>query len=118
MIFGLKRESMHAVLSDIAHEIKNGRKFEEDIKYNGVLFGDYAVYFKPVKEEFHLEYAGIATRYYKKPIHVLVMFWPDLENNKYSELVQDVESGEIIHSKKEPLSQHQVYGSAKFKKSE
>ena len=39
----------------------------------------------------------------------------DRENDQYSELVVDRESGEVIHSKREPLSNHKGHGSAKRK---
>jgi hypothetical protein len=39
----------------------------------------------------------------------------DRENDQYSELVLDRESGEIIHSRHEPLSNHKGHGSAKRK---
>ncbi len=40
----------------------------------------------------------------------------DRKNDKYREVVIDKETGEIIHSCEEPLSQHKGHGSAKFKK--
>ena len=45
-----------------------------------MLSGNFDVCFKPVKEEFHPDYAGVATRYYEKPMRVLVMFWLDKSN--------------------------------------
>lgn len=39
----------------------------------------------------------------------------DRENNRYSESVVDVETGEIIHSCEEPLKKHTGHGSAKKK---
>lgn len=80
MIFGLKRETMHAVLSDIAFDIRNGRKFEEGIKIGNVLSGEFEVMFKSVKNEFLPEYAGIASRFYNEPFRMMVMFWPDKSN--------------------------------------
>lgn len=80
MIFGLKRETMHSILSNIASDIKEGRKFEEGIRTGDVLSGEFEVIFKSVIEEFLPEYAGIATRFYNKPFRMMVMFWPDKSN--------------------------------------
>lgn len=80
MIFGLKRETMHSILSDIASEIKDGRKFEEGVRTANVLGGEFDVIFKSVKEKYLPEYAGIATRFYDRPIRLNVMFWPDKFN--------------------------------------
>jgi len=80
MIFGLNKDTMHALLSDIADEIKQGRVFEPNTKTGDILSGDYEVIFKPLKADMYSEYAGIATRYYNKPFRVLVMFWPDKNN--------------------------------------
>lgn len=86
MIFGLKRETMHVILSDIANDIRNGRRFEDGIKAGDVLSGDFEVIFKSVKSEYLPEYAGIASRYYNKPFRVLVMFWPDKSNTLPTEV--------------------------------
>lgn len=80
MIFGLKREQMHAILSDIVNDIKSGRAFEANIKTGNVLAGHFDVLFKPLKSEFLSEYAGIAERYYNRPFRVYVMLWPDKHN--------------------------------------
>jgi len=80
MIFGLKRETMHSILSDIASEIKEGRKFKEGVRTSNVLSGEFEVIFKPVQEEFFPEFAGIASRFYSKPFRLMVMFWPDKSN--------------------------------------
>lgn len=80
MIFGLKSETMHAILSDIANDIRGGKVFEPNIKTQDVLSDDYAVLFKPVKEAFYPEYAGVAVRYYEQPFRLFVMFWPDKNN--------------------------------------
>ena len=44
--------------------------------------------------------------------------WMDIDRDKdsYLEIVQDKETGEIVHYCAEPLSQHQGHGSAKRKK--
>ncbi|ABD81607.1 DUF4262 domain-containing protein [Saccharophagus degradans] len=80
MIFGLKRETMHSILSGIASDIKEGRKFEEGVRTGNVLSGEFEVIFKSVNEEFLPEYAGIATSFYNKPFRMMVMFWPDKSN--------------------------------------
>lgn len=80
MIFGLAKETMHTILSDIAYDLKGGRKFIPNKRTENVLSGEYEVLFKPVQESLHSEYAGIATRYYEKPIRIYIMFWPDKNN--------------------------------------
>ena len=80
MIFGLKRETMHSILTDLAQDLKNGSVFPENERVKNVLSNDYDVIFKPVKSELLGEYAGIAKDYYGKPFKVLVMFWPDRNN--------------------------------------
>ena len=39
----------------------------------------------------------------------------DRRENEYHERIQDPDTGEIIHERKEPLSSHQGHGYAKFK---
>ena len=80
MIFGLPRETMHAILSDLADEIRSGKKIVPNERRSGVLSGNFEVMFKPIRKEFLLEYAGRATDYYKDKIRVYVMFWPDKNN--------------------------------------
>jgi len=80
MIFGLKKETMHSVLSDIADEIKNGKVFEPNKKTLGVLSGDYEVIFKPLLDSYLSEYAGIASDYYSSQFRVYIMLWPDKNN--------------------------------------
>lgn len=87
MLFGLARDTMHTILSNIAQDLRDGRVFEPDVRTKGILSGDFEILFKPMKELFHPEYAGTATNYYKKPIRVFVMFWPDKNN------ILPVESG-------------------------
>ncbi|MCG7981357.1 MAG: DUF4262 domain-containing protein [Candidatus Thiodiazotropha lotti] len=80
MIFGLKREQMHAILTDVVNDIKVGRVFKPNEKTRGVLAGDYEVLFRPLREDCIQEYAGIAERYYKRPFRVYIMLWPDKNN--------------------------------------
>lgn len=100
MIFGLKRETMHTVLGDLAHDIKNGRIFKPNIKTSDVISGEFEVLFRPLKDECYPEYAGIAFRYYDKPFRLLVMFWPDKNNvlptEKNCELTVQNEALEIV----------------------
>ncbi|MGC1133561.1 MAG: hypothetical protein WA941_12120 [Nitrososphaeraceae archaeon] len=42
----------------------------------------------------------------------------DRDNNRYTEEVEDKETGEIIHSVDEPLSEHRGHGSARRKKND
>jgi hypothetical protein len=80
MIFGLENDTAHAILTDIAGEIKLGRKLEENVRVDNVVSGNFEVLFKLVKKEFLPEYAGIALRYYKREFRLMVMFWPDKLN--------------------------------------
>ncbi|WP_017446138.1 DUF4262 domain-containing protein [Gayadomonas joobiniege] len=80
MIFGLKRETMHSLLSSIAGELKNGKEYKPNTKVTGVLSGNYEVMFKPLDEKWHNELAGIAARYYAKSFRIYVMLWPDKNN--------------------------------------
>ena len=80
MIFGLNRETMHNIVSDIAHDIKNGFKATVNEKTKGLLSGDFEVLFKPVKEQYFENYLGHANRYYQKPYRAFVMLWPDKNN--------------------------------------
>ena len=80
MIFGLKREQMHNILSDLVRDIKEGRKFEPDVKTGDVVSGNFEVIFKPLKQELFSEYVGIAVDYYKKSFRAYVMLWPDKHN--------------------------------------
>lgn len=80
MIFGLNRQTMHALMSEVAAQIKQGEVFTEDIKNESVLAGNFQVCFKRVKREYHKKYVGVATKYYNKDIRVLVMLWPDQNN--------------------------------------
>lgn len=81
MIFGLKQETMHTILANLATEIRSGRHFEENIKTSNVLSGDFEVLFKNIKQEFLPQYAGIATEYYGRPFRLMIMFWPDKFNS-------------------------------------
>jgi len=80
MIFGLKKDQMHDILSDLVNDIKEGREFEPDLKTSDVVSGNFEVIFKPLKQELFSEYAGTAVDYYKKPFRAYVMFWPDKHN--------------------------------------
>ena len=80
MIFGLAKETMHSVLSDIAEDIKGGLIIEPNKRLSGILSGDYEVLFKPIHEADVPEYAGIASDYYHKPFRIYIMFWPDKNN--------------------------------------
>ena len=80
MIFGLGKETMHSILSDIASDLSKGHKFAENKKLKNVLSGDFDVLFKSVKQESIPIYAGAASDYYERSFRVLVMFWPDKSN--------------------------------------
>ena len=80
LIFGLKRETMHNIVSDIVHDIKNGFKAPINEKVGELLSGNFEVLFKPVIDNHFDDYLGHANRYYKKSFRALVMFWPDKNN--------------------------------------
>jgi len=100
MIFGLKRETMHTVLADLAHDIKKGSFFKPNVRIKDVISGGFDVLFKPLKKDKYPEYAGIATEYYNKPFRLLVMFWPDKNNilptDQNCELTVQNEALEIV----------------------
>ncbi|WP_233258839.1 DUF4262 domain-containing protein [Shewanella sp. YLB-09] len=80
IVFGLKKDTAHHILSDIADELKNGKTFNPNERLNDVIGGDMDVLFKPVQEEFHSEYLGLASKYYQKSFRAMVMFWPNKQN--------------------------------------
>ncbi|NVK57904.1 MAG: DUF4262 domain-containing protein [Alteromonadaceae bacterium] len=80
MIFGLSKDVMHSLLSNLASDIKNGVSFRSNEKVKDILNGNFEVMFKRMKPEFLSEYAGAAKDYYQKPFEVLVMLWPDKNN--------------------------------------
>jgi hypothetical protein len=80
MIFGLSKDVMHSLLSNLATDIKSGIVFQPNEKVKEVLSGNFEVMFKRMKTEFQSEYAGTAKDYYQKPFEVLVMLWPDKNN--------------------------------------
>jgi len=80
MIFGLKRETMHSILSDIEKDIRDGIVYKTNTRISDVINAEFDVMFKEVKQEFYSEYLGTAERYYKKPFRTWVMFWPDKNN--------------------------------------
>lgn len=80
MIFGLKRETMHALLQEIAEAVKGGKAFQPGERYADIVSHGYEVMFKPLKKEFLPEYAGIASDYYNREFRMYVMLWPDKRN--------------------------------------
>ncbi|PRO71507.1 DUF4262 domain-containing protein [Alteromonas alba] len=80
VIFGLKKESAHAIISDIVEDIKSGIKMESDKKLGNVIGGNFEVIFKPIKIRAYKEYLGTAVDYYDKPFRAQIMFWPDKSN--------------------------------------
>lgn len=80
IIFGLKKEIMHTILSDLAKSISNGFKVKFDAREQGVIGNGLDVLFKEVKPEYFDDYLGTAKKYYQKPFRACVMFWPDKEN--------------------------------------
>jgi hypothetical protein len=76
-IFGLSRETAHAILADCANDIRAGTRYVTDKPLAGVLGGDVRVIFKCVRKDRMREYFGTATRHYKgTDFEVWVMFWP------------------------------------------
>jgi hypothetical protein len=80
IIFGLKKETSHAIFSDLVLEIKSGIKFEPNVKLKNVINGNFEVLFKPIIHSAYNEYLGTAVNYYGHPFRALVMFWPDKNN--------------------------------------
>lgn len=80
MIFGLRKEIMHTILSDLAKSISEGFRVKFDVREQGVIGNGLDVLFKEVKPEYFDGYLGTAKRHYQKPFRACVMFWPDKEN--------------------------------------
>jgi hypothetical protein len=75
-IFGLKRETAHAILSDCVQDIRSGTTFPIDTPVSNVVQGDWLMQFRRVREECLAEWFGTAKRYYNRhPFQVLIMFW-------------------------------------------
>ncbi len=75
-IFGLSRDTSHAILSDCVNAIRNGTEYPIDTPVAGVVSGDWLVQFREVRPEKLDDYFGTAARYYgKKKFRVLIMFW-------------------------------------------
>jgi len=80
VIFGLEKDSAHAILTDIVTDIKSGISMEPNKRLGDVVGGDYDVMFKPIKSDSFEEYLGTAVEFYGKPFRAHVMFWPDKAN--------------------------------------
>lgn len=79
MIFGLEQDSMHTIINNIGHEVKQKRTFVEDEIYDDLL-GDYDCTFKTVGKDWYSSYLGYAKWFYKSiPFPVLQCVWPDQE---------------------------------------
>jgi hypothetical protein len=74
MIFGLKKESAHAILADIVEDIKSGITMETNKKLGNVIGGDLEVMFKPITTSAYKKYLGTAVDYYGKPFRAQIMF--------------------------------------------
>ena len=101
MIFGLPRETMHGILSDLVSCIREGHSFPPHQRTKNILKGGYEVIFKPLKKEQYAYYIGQAQMYYEKPFRTYVMFWPDRNNvlpiEEGCELNVQDEALDIIH---------------------
>lgn len=82
VIFGLKLESMHSILSNIARDIRGGRRFEEEILYDGILDG-CSIAVKRVHPSWHSRYLGYAMWHRRHvgragDLRTVQIVWPDL----------------------------------------
>lgn len=80
MVFGLDKDTAHEILSDIADDLKTGKKYQLNTKFPDVIAGDFEIMFKEVKQSAYSEYLGTAVDYYEKPFRAWVLFWPDKSN--------------------------------------
>ena len=80
MMFGLARETMHGILSDIAAGLKKGIIYPINKRVSKVITAEYDVVFKEINEKYFSDYLGTAVTYYQKPFRAMVMFWPDKNN--------------------------------------
>ncbi len=78
IIFGLPAESAHAILSAIAHEIKQGESMPLHTPVGNILGGDFKVIFKPFDPGAHGDYLNVAVGSYKtSEFRTQLMLWPD-----------------------------------------
>lgn len=80
IIFGLKKDSAHAIIADIVEDIKSGVKMEPNTKLGNVIGGGFEVMFKPIISSAYKEYLGTAVDYYGREFRALVMFWSGKSN--------------------------------------
>ena len=80
IVFGLKKETIHGILTDLVEKIEIGTTFGTDEKLKDLIANDFKVLFKPVVGSGFDDYLGQAVKYYNKPFRALVLFWPDKNN--------------------------------------
>jgi hypothetical protein len=77
MIFGLSKETSHAILNDCAEAIKGGERYTVGEPLSDVVGGNVKVYFKQVLAH-QFSILGTASRYYGSGLFTaIVLFWPD-----------------------------------------
>lgn len=77
IIFGLSKETSHAILNDCAEAIKGGARYAVGEPISNVVGGNVRVYFRPVLAN-QFSIFGTASRYYGAvPFTAVVLFWPD-----------------------------------------
>tara|TARA_R110001599_G_C11842396_1_gene619594 strand:- start:77 stop:508 length:432 start_codon:yes stop_codon:yes gene_type:complete len=80
IVFGLGKDVSHAILADIAEDLRKGTVYETHRRVSDVIGGGLDVCFRPLKPEAYGEYLGTAMSYYQRPFRALVMLWPDRSN--------------------------------------
>ena len=81
LVFGLPRDTAHAVLGVCADLLRAGHAIQPGVEVGEVLDGGYRVVFWPLRDEWRGEYLGTAERHYGDvPFGAVVMFLPDREH--------------------------------------
>jgi len=83
IIFGLKNEVMHWVINEYGNQVKNGKRFEPGVGYDGFLDESKCI-FVNVNKNHYREYLGSALWYYKEQEFPAVQcVWPSKTTGLY-----------------------------------
>ena len=77
IMIGLKRETMHVIINNIAEDIKKGKIYIPFLAYDDIL-NDYECFFIEVKKDNYIDYVGQAINFYKSDdFPLLQCVYPD-----------------------------------------
>lgn len=89
IIFGLKRELMHAMLWEVFHQIRDGKEIAHGQIWDGLLGGDYQCYgFRCTHQDLFEEYALSSEWYWNDQGHsgtpeVYQIVWPGAQQGLF-----------------------------------